>query len=342
MQEDLVFTIERAGIRVEVLEYGARLARCIVPDAMGVAADIVPGFSRTSDYAERGGTMGAVLGRYGNRIGHGRITIHGVVYELSRNDGEHTMHGGAGHFGTRRWRGRHHGPHAVILDLMSEDGDQGWPGSMRASVTYALTEDARLCIDMQAVCEHDTYINMLFHGYWNLAGHGSGTVHDHLLKIAADAYTPKDEDGLPTGELAGVDGTPFDFRVAKRIGADIASTGRGYVHNLCLRTDRPGQLRPVAWLLDPRSGRAIELQTDQPGLQVFTANSWVNLPGKDGATYHAHSALALESQLFPNTPNIPAFSPQLVQAGAIYRHRMVIRFDAQAPGDYGAFFQPEG
>lgn len=328
MQDEPVFTIERAGIRIEVVEYGARLKRCLVPDSNSVPTDIVPGFERASEYAERGGTMGAVLGRYGNRIGHGRINIHEKTYELSKNDGEHTMHGGARHFGSRRWRGAYEGPSAIVLELVSEDGDQGWPGTMTSRVTYALTDDAELRIDMEAVCDHDTYINMIFHGYWNLAGHGSGTVHDHLLKIAADRYTPKNGNGLPTGELLPVEGTPYDFRRPKPLGAHIAATGRGYAQNLCLQDFRAGHLRPVAWLLDPGSGRALTLSTDQPGLQLFTANSWAHLPGKDGALYQAHDALALETQLYPNTPNTPAFAPQLVRAGDVYRHRMVVRFHA--------------
>ena len=338
MQDETVFTIERAGIAIEVIEYGARLRRCVVPDTDGRVADVVPGFDRTSDYVARGGTMGAVLGRYGNRIGHGSIAIHGRRYALSRNDGEHTMHGGAGHFGTRQWRGAYDGPASIVLDLVSGDGDQGWPGTMTARVRYTITENAELRIDMEAVCEHDTYINMLFHGYWNLAGHGSGVVHDHVLKLAADHYTPKGEDGLPTGDLVAVEGTPFDFRRAKRVGADIAAAGRGYAHNLCLRDFQPGHVRPVAWLLDPGSGRALTLKTDQPGLQVFTANSWANIEGKDGAIYQAHNGLALETQLYPNTPNVPAFFPRLVPAGEIYRHRMVVGFRAIRPAEVGDFF----
>jgi aldose 1-epimerase len=328
MQDELVFTIERGGVRIEVIEYGARLSRCFVPDGNGVSADIVPGFERASDYAEQGGTMGAVLGRYGNRIGHGRISIHGIPYELSKNDGTHTMHGGTGHFGTRRWQGAYEGRSSIVLELVSEDGDQGWPGTMTSRVTYALTDNAELRIDMEAVCDHDTYMNMIFHGYWNLGGHGSGTVHNHLLKVAADHYTPKNDDGLPTGDLLPVDGTPYDFRYPKPLGADIASIGRGYAQNLCLRDFRASRVRPVAWLLDPGSGRSLTLSTDQPGLQLYTANSWTKLTGKEGAVYRAHDAVALETQHYPNTPNTPAFAPRIVRAGDVYRHCMIVGFRA--------------
>lgn len=339
MSDDKVFMISRGGVAIEVIEYGARLKRCVVPNALGELADIVPGFDTARDYAVRGGTMGAVLGRYGNRIGDGRLSIAGKTYELSRNDGSHTMHGGLGHFGTRRWQGRQEGPHSIVLELTSEDGDQGWPGRMQARVAYTLTANAELYIDMQAVCSHDTFINLLFHGYWNLKGHATGPMTDHILRVAADYYTPKGADGLPTGELRSVEGTPFDFRNPKPVGADISATGRGYAHNLCLRDDRGGECRPVAWLLDPESGRALTIETDQPGLQVFTANSWSDLPGKDGAIYQAHGGLALETQLYPNTPNTPSFAPRLVGAGETYHHRMVIRFEAFEAERQAQFFE---
>jgi aldose 1-epimerase len=338
MPNEKVFRIARQGIALEVIEYGARLRSCLVPDASGELADVVPGFDSASDYGERGGTMGAVLGRYGNRIGFGQVSIGGRVYQLSRNDGNHTMHGGVGHFGTLRWQGVEVGPYSVALELTSEDGDQGWPGQMQARVVYTLAENAELQIDMQAICDHDTFINMLFHGYWNLAGHAAGSVADHVLKVAANHYTPKGEDGLPTGQLESVEGTAFDFRKPKRVGADIGITGRGYAHNLCLNDYTDEHCRPVAWLLDPKSGRALTLETDQPGLQLFTANSWAGIPGKNGAIYQAHDGLALESQLYPNTPNTPSFTPRIVRAGETYRHKMVVRFEGLEPARQAAFF----
>ena len=337
MTTDQGFIIERAGITIEVIEYGARLRRCLVPDRRGQLVDVVPGFDRVEDYIQRGGTMGAVLGRYGNRIGRGRIEIGGTIYHLSRNDGEHTMHGGRGHFGTRHWRGERQGSDAVVLTLKSADGDQGWPGELHAEVKYTLTDDAVLSIEMSALCDADTYLNLIFHGYWNLAGHHSGNVRAHVLKVAADAYTPKGKDGLPTGALESVIGTPFDFSEATVIGSNIDQTGPGYAHNLCLRNFTQGHLTPAACLLDPMSGRAIALSTDQPGVQVFTGNSWSGLLGKAGAVYDAHAAVALETQQFPNTPNTPSFRPMLLQAGTVYRHRMLVRFVALAQDEYEGF-----
>jgi aldose 1-epimerase len=333
------FVLARDGVTIEVIGYGARLARCLVPDRNGQLADVVPGFDNTADYIDRAGSIGAVLGRYANRIGYGRIELHGRSYELSRNDGAHAMHGGQGHFGTRFWQGQYLGGDAVRLTLSSPDGDQGWPGNVEAAVVYRLTDGPALEIEMTAVSDQDTYLNLIFHGYWNLAGHGSGTVCDHLMMIAADYFTPRGSDDLPTGLLESVEGTPLDFRTAKPIGRDIAATGKGYVHNLCLNDHREGVVRPVVRLLDPASGRAIDIATDQPGLQVFTGNSWSGLAGKAGALYRAHDAIALETQLYPNTPNTPSFNPVPVRAGEMYRHRMLIGFHALEPRDYAAFLE---
>jgi aldose 1-epimerase len=331
------FALSNAGVTIEVIEYGARLVRCMVPDANGVLADVVPGLNTAEDYRNRGGTMGAILGRYGNRIGFGRVTLDGRTYELSRNDGEHTMHGGAGHFGTRRWHGEQISTAALRLRLVSEEGDQGWPGRVEAEVLYRLDTTGALFIGMSAISDRRTYLNMIFHGYWNLAGHGSGSVLDHLLRVAADAYLPKDETGLPTGVEAEVEGTPFDFRDGRRIGQRIEQTGRGYAHNLCLRNFVEGRTRPVARLVDPGSGRALELSADQAGVQLFTANSWSRLQGKDEAVYDAHCAIALETQSYPNTPNTPAFSPRPVEAGETYRHSMRISFKALMSNKIAAF-----
>lgn len=300
-------------------------------------ADVVPGMDGAADYAARGGSMGAILGRYGNIIGHGRFDLGGRTHHLDRNLGPHTMHGGGDNFGQRIWAARRLGEHAVALRLVSPDGDLGWPGRVAAQVVYRLTGHGGLSIEMTAVPDRDTYLNLIFHGYWNLAGHAAGDVHDHILRIEADDYTPKDTSKLPTGERRPVVGTPLDFRVAKPIGRDIAATGRGYADNFCLRRADGRRVVPAARLLDPESGRALTLATDQPGMQVFTGNAWTDLQGKGGAIYQRHSAVALETQLFPNTPNVPAFAPRSIGAGEIYRHRMRFRFLALRKGDHAGF-----
>ncbi|MAU22307.1 MAG: galactose-1-epimerase [Martelella sp.] len=330
-------TISRGGLTIEVSEYGARLTRCLVPASDGSIADVAPGMDSAEDYAARGGTMGAVLGRYGNIISDAKVEIGGKTYALSANRPPHSMHGGAGNFGTRFWSGDKIDAGTIRLSLESPDGDQGWPGRVRAAVEYGLSENRELTIEMTAHSDRDTYLNMLFHGYWNLRGHGSGSVRCHRLRIAADHYLPKRADGAPDGRMMSVTDTPFDFTQAREIGEGIDRLGRGYAHNLCLDRKAPEALGEVVRLADPSSGRALALSTDQPGVQLFTANLWSGLKGKGGAIYNAHDAVALETQLYPNTPNTPSFKPQLIRAGETYRHRMVIAFHALDPANIDNF-----
>lgn len=331
MVSDRRFHLQAGGLRAEVMEYGARLVCCHVPDAAGVTADVVPGLDSAEDYRQRGGTMGAIVGRYANRISGGRVMLDGVEHVLERNDGAHVMHGGAGNFSTLDWQGEQLADNALRLRLTSPDGDQGWPGQVEASVDYRLDAANVLEIEMRAVSDRTTWLNMLFHGYWNLGGHGSGSVLDHQLQIAADHYLPKTEKGLPTGEILLVEDTPFDFRQPRTLGAERARLPAFYGHNLCLSGHRHGVLAPAATLTDPVSGRSLTLQTDQPGLQLYTANQWKGIAGKEGAVYGPQDAVALESQLYPNSPNMPTFNPAPLLAGQPYRHRMRIAFSAQAP-----------
>jgi aldose 1-epimerase len=334
------FVLTGGGLTIEVIEFGARLSRCLVPDAAGVLADVVPGFDTPRDYQERGGSTGAICGRYGNRIGNARFELDGVTYNLSANDSPNSLHGGFKHFGKHLWKGvAVPEDNAVRLTLQSPDGDEGWPGNVEAEVTYRLTEEAEVCISMRATSDAATYLNLIFHGYWNLAGHESGTVHDQLLKSASSTYLPKDEVNLPTGERCDVRGTPFDFLEPTAIGTNIGATGQGYDHNFCLDGYTPGEVTEALRMLDPDSGRAMVLSTDQPGVQVFTGNSWAGVKGKDGASYNAHDAIAFETQLFPNTPNMPAFGPVPIRPGDVYRHEMVMQFLALDPSETEAFFK---
>ncbi len=328
-----LFTITGGGITLELIEYGARIRSCLVPDANGVLADVVHGFDTPADYVARGGSTGAICGRYGNRIGYGRFTLDGVTYNVSVNDPPHCLHGGFKQYAKVRWTGEAMpGENAVRFTHLSPDGDEGFPGNLRAEVVYQLGEGGALSIEMSATTDRATYVNLIYHGYWNLGGHAAGSIHDHLMQADAPGYLPKDHVNLPTGEIADVAGTPFDFRRPKPIGRDIAALGAGYDHNLCL--EQGGAVR----LLDPKSGRALVLTTDQPGVQMFTANAWKGVAGKDGATYDAHGGVAFETQAYPNTPNIPAFEPVPLRPGDTYRHRMDITFRALEPGGYEGFF----
>lgn len=320
------FAITAGAHAIEVIEYGARLRSCLVPDARGRLADVVPGFDTPADYVARGGSTGAVCGRYGNRIAGASFSLDGTTYRLSANEPPNSLHGGFSHFGKHFWNGTAlPAENAVRLTLVSPDGDEGWPGTLEAAVTYRLDDGGGLVIEMEARADRPTYVNLIHHGYWNLAGHASGVIDDHLLQVMASSYLPKDTVNVPTGEIAPVAGTPFDFRAMHRIGRDLAGLpGGGYDHNWCLDDDAGTAVR----LIDPHSGRTLSLRTDQPGVQIFTANAWNGLVGKAGAVYPARAGIAFETQLYPNAPNTPAFHPVPLRPGKTYRHRMAIRFEA--------------
>lgn len=321
-----VFTLTSGAITAEVIEYGARLRSCIIPDARGQLADIVPGFDSPADYIERGGSMGAICGRYGNRIASGRIVVDEIPFQLSVNAPPHCLHGGFNHFGRQFWKGvAVPEENAVRLSLVSTDGEEGWPGTLSCETTYRL-EGRRLHIQMTATTDRATFVNLIFHGYWNLAGHDSGSIDRHLLQVAAQRYTPKNQYNVPSGVFAPVEGTPADFRTLRPIGQYISDLpSGGYDHNLCL-DDAAG--RPQMRLVDPQSGRALTIMTDQPGVQVFTANNWESITGKDGAVYRAHAGVALETQAHPNTPNTPSFGPSPLRPGDLYHHSLVVEFEA--------------
>ncbi len=321
-----VFTLSSGALTVEIIEYGARLRSCLVPDAEGRLADIVPGFDSPADYIDRGGSMGAICGRYGNRIAHGRIEVEGHPFQLSVNAPPHCLHGGFNHFGRHFWQGvALPDENAVRLTLVSPDGDEGWPGTLSCEVVYRL-EGRRLHIEMTCSTDRTTYVNLIFHGYWNLSGHASGSIADHLLQVAAQRYTPKNALNVPSGEYASVEGTPADFRTLRPIGTHLAELpSGGYDHNLCL--DHPAD-GPDMRLVDPSSGRSLTITTNQPGVQLFTANNWSNVNGKQGAVYQAHAGIALETQAHPNTPNTPSFDPVPLRPGEIYSHTLIVEFDA--------------
>lgn len=335
-----VFTLSSGMISAEIIEYGARLRSCLVPDAQGRLADVVPGFDSPADYIDRGGSMGAICGRYGNRIAFGRVAADGETYQLSLNAPPHSLHGGFNHYGRHFWKGEAlPSENAVRLTHFSPSGDEGWPGNLSCEVVYRLSGD-QLSITMKATTDRATFVNLIFHGYWNLAGHASGSIDDHLLQVAAETYTPKNDINVPSGEIATVEGTPADFRALRSIGRDVAQLpSQGYDHNLCLHHPA-GQ--PDMTLVDPASGRALSITTNQPGVQLFTANNWSNLAGKDGAVYQARAGLALETQAHPNTPNTPSFQPSPLRPGETYEHSLTVQFHAYEAAEVARLMPGQG
>ncbi|KQT85398.1 aldose epimerase family protein [Aurantimonas sp. Leaf443] len=324
------FRLSGGETELEVIGFGAILTRLTRPDRHGVVEDIVLGYDDPADYVAMPGNAGAICGRHANRLAEGRFELDGRVIQLACNSGAHHLHGGARGFGKRFWSG-HPDPsaNAVEFRLESPDGDEGYPGALAASVTYSVLPGGAVSIVMRAEADRRTIVNLVHHGYWNLAGHASGNVLEQRLQIEADRYTPVTPDKIPTGEIVPVDGGPFDFRRAKAIGADIAKAwiDGGYDHNWCLNEPATG-LRRCASALDARSGRRLELHSNQPGLQFYTANHYglASARGKDGAIYEKFAGFALETQAYPNAPNCPGFPSVVLAAGEPYHHEMLIVF----------------
>ena len=306
---------------------GAALARLRVS-----GADLVLGFPDPARYDAPHPYLGVIAGRYANRIARGRFALDCRSYTLACNDGRHHLHGGDEGLSTRPWRAERIGD-ALRFHVASPDGDQGYPGALAAEVTYTLSDDDALAIELRARSDRATIVNLASHAYWNLADGGASPVLEHELWLAADAYLPVDPEGIPTGELRAVRGTPFDFTRAARIGARIADADRlerrgGYDHCFALRGSG---LRRVARLFDPSSGRALEVETTQPGLQLYTGNFLDgSLAGHGGAVYRRFHGLCLETQAFPDSPNHPQFPSARLDAGAEYAHTTVYRIESGA------------
>ena len=334
------------GWRATITDYGAILTSMTVPLGKDGPADVVLGFDSLEGYLAGHPYFGATCGRCSNRIAKGQFSLGGQDYQLATNNGEHHLHGGEIGFDKKLWKAEPKltdaGP-AVTFSLVSPDGEEGYPGNLSVQTTYTLTPAGELVIDMQATSDEATVCNMVHHTYWNMAGQGSGTIRGQQLAVHADRYLPVDAGSIPTGELAPVAGTAFDFRPERKPAASLGAaidalpgssdgTNPGGVdHNLCIRGWQPdGQMRPVAVLRDPASGRTLELASNQPGVQVYTGNYLDgSLTGKGGAVYAKHSGVCLETQAFPDAIHHvgeEGWPAVILKPDQTYRHRMVHRF----------------
>lgn len=325
----------RSGASVSLITYGGTLISIRVPDRGGALGDVCLGFDSVADYEAAGGYLGALIGRYGNRIAGGRLPVGGKIHQLSCNEGANHLHGGIAGFDKKVWAAEcaeQAGHDSVILRYVSPDGEESFPGTLTTTVTYGWNDDNELSIHYVAVSDRDTVINLTNHAYFNLAGHAAGTIENHQIRIDADAYTPVDAACIPTGEIAPVAGTPFDLCTPRRIGDGIAEEnqqllfGKGYDHNFALNNPLGGN-RKVGELFDPQSGRVMEIHTDLPGLQFYAGNM-LDIPfaAKDGARYTIRGGLCLETQYFPDTPNQPNFPSCTFRAGEPFDHTTVYAF----------------
>ena len=324
----------RRGVTMKVVAFGARLTELHLPDAQGRIADVVLGFDTLEQYHASDAYMGATCGRYGNRIRHGTFALEGETIHVSRNEGAHHAHGGLEGFDRKVWKAQIDAPASrVDFTLTSPDGDEGYPGTLVASTSYRLTDDNVIEIVMRGQTDRTTVVNLVHHTYWNLAGHDAGHIRAHRLRLPADFYTPIDGDTIPTGEVRSVAGTPFDFREVKPIGRDLGavlSANSGYDHNWCVNGPT-GELRLGATLADPASGRAFELFTTEPGVQCYTGGHFREaVSGKGGASYGQYAGVALETQRFPDTPNLSHFPSARLAPGEVYEHRMEVRLHTGA------------
>jgi aldose 1-epimerase len=331
------FTLRNAhGLEVRAMTYGAIITALRTPDRAGRLDDIVLGYDSLAAYVRSSPYFGAVVGRYANRIAGGRFTLDGRTFQLARNDGPNHLHGGIRGFDKVLWTAEpSEGPdgQAVTFRYTSPDGEEGYPGTLQVRVTYTLTPRDELVVDYEATADRATPVNLSQHTYWNLHGGGSGTILDHVLKLDASAFTPVDSTLIPTGQLAPVAGTPFDFRTPTAIGARIDAAdpqlkaGRGYDHNWVLERDGRAGLVHAAQLVDSSSGRTLDVSTTEPGIQFYSGNFLDGtLRGKGGRAYVHRSGLCLETQHFPDSPNHPAFPSTVLRPGQTLRSRTVFAF----------------
>lgn len=331
-----IFTLQEAGITARVMTYGARLVSLEVPDRNGKASDIVLGYNTLEQYfADHKTFFGGIIGRYANRIANASFGLNGVEYHLPRNSGPNSLHGGTLGFDKRIWSGRII-PNGVELTLVSKNGDDGYPGTLKVRVRYTLTANI-LKIDFFATTDSDTVVNLTSHSYFNLAGEGNGDILDHVLTIAADYYTPTNAGQIPTGQIAPVAGTPFDFRtptaIGKRINVedDQLRYGKGYDINFVLRQDTGADgLHDAARVREPKSGRTMVVRTTQPGLQFNSGNLFDGtIRGKHGHRYEKYASFCLEPQHFPDSPNHPNFPSTELRPGEKYHQTTEYIFIAE-------------
>lgn len=328
----LLTIVNASGASVTLSTLGAGIVSVNVPDREGRMADVVLGYADPADYMADGPCAGKIPGRYANRIAKGRFSVGGREYQLAINNGPNALHGGPTGFQNRLWTVEKVEGDTVEFSYTSSDGEEGYPGQLKVTATYRWNDANELSLDLRAVTDSETVVNLTNHAYFNLGGHDSGSVLAHELWLGASRYLPTDDTLIPLGELSPVGGTPMDFTVAKPLGRDIKADfpalnyGKGY-DNCFVIDGADGTLRDVARLTDPVSGRTLTVATTQPGVQVYTGNWLAGSPAnKAGRSYHDYDGVAIECQNFPDAPNRPGFPPAVLRPGEEYHQTIVFRF----------------
>jgi aldose 1-epimerase len=326
-----------AGVRVRILTLGCIIADLHVPDRDGKLANVVLGSDSVDGYLHRSPHFGAIAGRYANRIARGRFAIDGIEYQLDINAPPNALHGGRHGFDKVVWQAETPDNETIALRYLSPDGEEGFPGNLAVEVTYRLGFANDLRIDYEARTDKPTIVNLANHSYFNLAGEGSGDVLNHVVSIAADHFTPTDATQIPIGEVRSVSGTPFDFTKPTTIGERIRMAdeqlliGHGYDHNWVLRAPAGDTVRQAARASEPGSGRILDVLTDAPGLQFYTANGLNGtLVGPRGRAYRQSDGFCFETQRFPDAPNQPGFPSAVLRPGERFRSTTIFRFSIDA------------
>lgn len=329
-----LFTLKnKSGMEVCFTNYGARIVSVMVPDKDGNMKDVVLGFDNIRDYMNISNNFGATIGRYGNRINQGKITIDGVEYQLPQNNYGHSLHGGPNGWDTKVFTTKLPNNNSVEMSLVSPDGDANYPGTIQAKVTFTLTDDNAIDIKYEATTDKKTVINMTNHSYFNLSGDSSKPITNDILYINANQFTPVDDTFMTTGEILPVAGTPMDFTTPKKVGEEIDNfdyqqlkNGNGYDHNWVLNTN--GDIKALAAkVTSPESGISLEVYTDEPGIQVYTGNFLDGtVKGKKGIIYNQRAAICLETQHYPDSPNKPDWPSVILEPGQTYKSRCIYKF----------------
>jgi aldose 1-epimerase len=320
------------GMEAEITNFGGIVQSLKVPDKNGKFTDVVLGYDKLEGYVTDKSSFGSLIGRYGNRIAHAKFTLDGHTFTLAKNDGENHLHGGLKGFNKKVWTAKQEG-NSLVLNYLSKDGEEGYPGNLNVTVTYTLTDDNALKIQYDATTDKNTVLNLTNHSYFNLSGQDAGEILGHELTLHADKFTPVNSTLIPTGELREVKGTPFDFTKSTALGARIGGSdeqlkfGKGYDHNFVLNGGITKTPRLAAEVYDPKSGRVMQVLTTEPGVQLYTGNFLDGtIHGKGGHVYNFRNALCLETQHYPDSPNQSNFPTTELKPGQKYHTITIFKF----------------
>ena len=331
-----LYLLKNDHIKVYITNYGGRIVSLLTPDRSGQIGDVVLGFKSIDDYLSANGPYhGALIGRVGNRIAKGKFKLGSETYSLPINNNENHLHGGPEGFNNQVWEVKAADDSSITMNYFSSDGEMGYPGNLDVEVMYSLNDENELLITYKATTDKSTPVNLTNHAFFNLAGEANGTINDHLLKLNADHFTPVDKTLIPLGENRSVEGTPFDFRTPKTIGRDLnlqetdlqMEYGGGYDHNFVLNKEKDGEMSLAAYVIDPKSGRRMDIFTEEPGIQFYGGNFMDGSDiGKYGKKFLYRESFALETQHFPDSPNQPSFPNTILNPGEVYQSKSVYKF----------------